>query len=57
VDSAEGDTLCVSHPKIASEADARTKLDALGLLTSNSVQIEFWPWAFGPSEADPYRVK
>jgi hypothetical protein len=47
VDSTEGDSLCVTHARIASEADARTELDALGLLTSHKVQIEFWPWASG----------
>ena len=51
VDSAEGDSLYVSHAGIGSEADARTQLDALGLLTSHRVQIEFCPWAFSPPEA------
>jgi hypothetical protein len=48
VDSAEGDSLCVSHAGIASEADARIELDAMGLLTSHRVQIEFCPWACSP---------
>jgi hypothetical protein len=51
VDSAEGDSLCVSHAGIASEGEARTELDALGLLTSHRVQIEFCPWALSPPEA------
>ena len=51
VDSVQGDSIWVSHARIASEADARTELDMLGLLTSHRVQIEFWPWAGSPSES------
>jgi hypothetical protein len=51
VDGVQGDSLWVSHARIASEADARTELETLGLLTSHRVQIEFWPWAGSPSAA------
>jgi len=52
VDSAQGDTFYVSHARIASEAEARTELHALGLLTSQRVRIEFCPWSVGPPEAE-----
>jgi hypothetical protein len=50
VESAEGESLCVSNAQIASESDARTELNALGLLTSHKVQIEFCPWALSPPD-------
>ena len=51
VDWAEGANLCVSHARVASEADARRRLHAMGLLTSNRVRIEFCPAAWSPSQA------
>jgi hypothetical protein len=46
VDSAVDNGLCLSHSKLTDEADARRQLDAMGLLTSRGVHIEFWPSSF-----------
>jgi hypothetical protein len=48
VDNAQGGGFLISHGEIASELDARQRLQRMGLLTSGKVRIEF---LFSP--ADP----
>jgi hypothetical protein len=38
-----GNRVIATHPEVPDEGTARTRLNALGLLTSGSVRIEFLP--------------
>jgi hypothetical protein len=43
LDPAGGAALSATHPRVKDEADARSELNKLGLLTSRGVRIEFGP--------------
>jgi hypothetical protein len=41
LESSQELALCVSHPQVADQEQARHRLDRLGLLTSGRLRIEF----------------
>ena len=41
VEPGQGGTLCARHPEVPNQRAARSRLHGLGLLTSNSLRIEF----------------
>jgi hypothetical protein len=43
MEAGEGPGFCVSHPQVGNEAEARGRLDRLGLLTSGRLVIAFRP--------------
>jgi len=43
LESSQELALCVSHPQVADQEQARHRLDRLGLLTSGRLRIEFRP--------------
>ena len=41
VEPGQGGTLCARHPEVPNQRAARSRLHGLGLLTANSLRIEF----------------
>ena len=43
LEAGRDDAVLAEHPGLADEADARSRLDHLGLLTSSGLRIDFLP--------------